>query len=71
MASLQIGKDERFCTSHYPRITIHHIQVGADIRRQIRFVDHQQVGTRRATASMTADDPTFARSPAVREAQAR
>src|SRR3989442_9959600 len=51
MASLQIGKDERFCTPHHPRITIHHIQVGAHIRRQIRFVDHQQGGTRESRAT--------------------
>jgi hypothetical protein len=31
----------RSSTSHFPRIAVHHTEVGSDMRRQIHFVDHE------------------------------
>src|ERR1051326_167009 len=49
---LQICKNEWLYAAHDSRITIHHSKVGADVWRQVRFVDYEQIGARDSRAAL-------------------
>src|SRR5262245_27893983 len=42
-ACLEIREDERAIAAHRLRVARHDVEAGADVRRQIDLVDHQQV----------------------------
>jgi hypothetical protein len=43
-ARLEIGEHERLVATHPARIAVHDFERGADHRREVDLVDHQQVG---------------------------
>ena len=45
LAGLQVGEDERPLAAHLPRVAVHHLERGADHRREVDLVDHQQIAT--------------------------
>ncbi len=53
----EIGEQERPRASHLARVAIHHFQRGADVRSQINFVDHQEIGSRDSRAALARDLP--------------
>src|SRR4051812_35968824 len=43
LARADIGEQERPQAAHLVRITVHHLEAGADMRREVDLVDHQKV----------------------------
>src|SRR5437899_6203851 len=54
-AGLQVSKDEGPVAAHTPRVAFHHVEVGADQRREIDLVDNEQVGARDAGSALARD----------------
>ena len=52
---LQIGEDEGPLAAHLARVAVHHLEVGADQRREIDLVDDQQVGAGDAGPALARD----------------
>ena len=50
-----VGEDERPLAAHRPRVALHHLQVGADVRREVGLVDDQEVGARDAGPALAWD----------------
>src|SRR5262245_17430010 len=49
---LQVREHERLPAAHEARVALHDAEVGADVRRQIDLVDHQQVRARDARTTL-------------------
>ena len=54
-AGAQIGEYIRLVAAHAPGVALHHVEAGADVRREIDLVDHQQVRARDAGAALARD----------------
>src|SRR5262249_19544496 len=39
----QVGEDERARAAHAPRVTVHHVERGAHMRREVGLVDHEEI----------------------------
>ena len=51
----QPGEQERAVAAHAPRVPLHDLERGADMRRQVRLVDDQQVGASDRRAALARD----------------
>ena len=59
LAGFQIGKHKRTLTAHAFAIGFHDLQRRAHIRREVDFINHQQVRTGNAGAAFARDFFTF------------
>jgi len=62
LAVLAVSEDERVVAPHRVRIVLDHLQVGVDVRCEVRLVDDQQVGlydARAALAGMSSPSATL------------
>src|SRR5204863_2990872 len=55
LAGLKIGEDKGPQAAHAPRVTVHHLEAGADQGREIGLVDDQEVGAGDAWAALARD----------------
>src|SRR5688572_15660286 len=49
---LKVCEQERLLPSHHPRVTVHDLEIRADIRRKIGFVDDKQIRPRDSRTSL-------------------
>jgi hypothetical protein len=55
LAGLEVGEHERPLAAHAARIAVHHLQRGADHRREVDLVDDEQVALGDAGAALARD----------------
>src|SRR5205085_677783 len=55
VASLQVGEDKRAVAAHALGVSVHDFEAGADQRREIGFVDDEEVGAGDARSAFTRD----------------
>src|SRR5690606_37756669 len=54
-AGLQVREDEGPLIAHFRGVSGHHLERGADVRRQIRFVDDEQIRAGDTRAALAGD----------------